>query len=324
MREDRSPPVDPSAILLVKPGSLGDVVHALPVAAALHRAFPRARLAWVIDPRWEPVLAENPAVAERIPFARERYRGVTGTLRAAQWLAGLRDRRPALAIDLQGLLRSALIVRASRAAHSIGLSDAREGATAFYEQTAAVTPRQHAVDRYLSVLPLLGLEIPTRPEFPLGPGEPIERALPNDFILLHPFARGPGKSLADADIIGLCERLAPAPVVLAGIGVAPAALPGNVINLANRTTLAELIGLLRLARAVVSVDSGPMHLAAAIGARLLSIHTWSDPRRVGPYSADAWIWQGGDLRPQHLDAPLLPEQPITPRDLDAIAAWSAS
>lgn len=90
----------PSSILLIKPGSLGDVVHALPVAAALHHAWPHARLSWVIDPRWEPILAGNPAIAERIPFARERYRGLSGLLHAARWLAGQRHRRPDLAIDL--------------------------------------------------------------------------------------------------------------------------------------------------------------------------------------------------------------------------------
>jgi ADP-heptose:LPS heptosyltransferase len=309
-----------SSILLIKPGSLGDVVHALPVAAALHRAWPAARLSWVIDPRWEPVLAGNPAIAERIPFARENYRGPAGLLRAARWLAGLRHRRPDLAIDLQGLLRSALIAKASRAQRIIGLADAREGAPSFYDQVAPVAATQHAVDRYLAVLPLLGLKIPDQPEFPLGPGEPIDT--PDHFLLLHPYARGAGKSLTEAQIIGLCERLAPAPVVLAGFGAAPTDLPANVHDFTHRTSLAQLLALLRRARAVISVDSGPMHLAAAVGTRLLSIHTWSDPRKVGPYSTDAWIWQGGKLRPQSLDAPLPAERPLTDADLDAIATWA--
>jgi len=202
-----------------------------------------------------------------------------------------------------------------------GRGDGGGGAASFYEQAAPVPATQHAVDRYLAVLPLIGLEIPAAPEFPLGPGEPIDA--PADFILLHPYARGAGKSLADAQILGLCERLAPVPVVLAGFGNAPANLPANVHDFTRRTSLAQLISLLRRARTVISVDSGPMHLAAAIGTRLLSIHTWSDPRKVGPYSADAWIWQGGQLRPQRLDAPLQPERAITDADLDAIAAWAA-
>ncbi len=314
--------MNPATILLIKPGSLGDVVHALPVAAALHRAWPESRLSWVVDPRWDAVLAGNPAIAERIPFARERYRGPAGLLRAARWLAALRPRRPALAIDLQGLLRSGIIAAAARPEKIIGLADAREGAPSFYAAAAPVRPHQHAVDRYLAVLPLLGLEIPARPEFPLGAGEPIDS--PEDFVLLHPFARGAGKSLAPSDILGLIERLAPVPVVLAGFGAAPAGLPANARDLTNRTTLGQLIHLLRRAAAVISVDSGPMHLAAAVGARLLSIHTWSDPRKVGPYSAAATIWQGGELRTQRLDLPPRPEKPITARDLDAIAAWATN
>ena len=70
---------------------------------------------------------------------------------------------------------------------------------------------------------------------------------------------------------------------------------GKVENLLNRTTLLELIWLIRRAQWVVSVDSGPMHMAAALTANLLSIHTWSDPRLVGPYQAEAWVWKGGEL-----------------------------
>jgi ADP-heptose:LPS heptosyltransferase len=288
----------------------------------LHRAWPDARLSWVIDPRWEPVLAGNPAVAARVPFARSEYRGLGGTIRAARWLASLRPLRPDLAIDLQCLLRSALIAKAARSRRIVGLSDAREGASAFYDQTAPVTATQHAVDRYLAVLPLLGIPIPEQPEFFLGDGEPFEEPLPDDFLLLHPYARGAGKSLDAEAIRGLCERLAPRPVVLAGVGQSPVALPGNVTDLTGRTTLGQLIGLLRRARAVISVDSGPMHLAATVGAPLLSIHTWSDPRRVGPYSEAAWIWQGGGLRRQRLGGEILPERPIAAPDLDAMAAWA--
>ncbi|MGH8048232.1 MAG: glycosyltransferase family 9 protein [Chthoniobacterales bacterium] len=310
----------PASILLIKPGSLGDVVHALPVAAALHRAWPGARISWVIDPRWESLIAGNPSIAERIPFEREKFRGPIGFVSGLKWMSGLRHRRPDLAIDLQCLLRSALIARFARSHHIVGLSDAREGADAFYHEKARVTSTQHAVERYLTVLPLLGIPIPAQPEFPLPPRVNIPAS--DDFVLLHPFARGVGKSLDENSIRALCERLAPGNVVLAGLGKAPPNLPSNVTDLTNRTSLLQLVHVLRDARAVISVDSGPMHIAAATGSRLLSIHTWSDPRRVGPYSLNAWIWQGGEIRPQRLDGPLLSEKPITPRDLDAIAAWA--
>lgn len=316
----------PSTLLFIKPGSLGDVVHALPAAAALHDAWPDTSLTWVVDPRWAPILSNNPAVDRRLLFPREQFRGIPGAMRAGKWFSELRSLKPDLAIDLQGLFRSAMIATCARAKRKIGLSDAREGAIRFYDSAAEVFPTQHAVDRYLSILPLLGISIPARPAFPLPAGDAIDTPLPDAFILLHPYARGAGKSLDADQIRQLCEMLAPHPVVLAGVGQSPEALPSSVVDLTGRTTLLQLIHLLRQARTVISVDSGPMHLAAAVGARLLSIHTWSDPRKVGPYFEAASIWQGGEIRPQTLaaTAPLLPERPLTTKDLEAIAAWATA
>ncbi|MGC1480792.1 MAG: glycosyltransferase family 9 protein, partial [Chthoniobacterales bacterium] len=154
-------------ILFIKPGSLGDVVHALPTAAALRAADPDARLTWVVDPRWSPILEGSGVADELLEFPREQFRGLGGKFRALAWYRALGTRRPDLAIDLQGLLRSALIAKASRAKNIIGLSDAREGAHHFYDQTADTTPATHAVDRYLQILPTLGIPIPATKAFPL-------------------------------------------------------------------------------------------------------------------------------------------------------------
>jgi ADP-heptose:LPS heptosyltransferase len=97
-----------------------------------------------------------------------------------------------------------------------------------------------------------------------------------------------------------------------------------VVDLLGKTNLLELIGLLRGAKFVVSVDSGPMHLAAALDVPLLSIHTWSDPRLVGPYSEAAWIWQGGGIRRQNLDAPPMPERPFEDGDAAAVGQFVSS
>ena len=92
----------------------------------------------------------------------------------------------------------------------------------------------------------------------------------------------------------ICEALMPVPVVVAGRADADLALPSNGINL-RRMSLTELIWLIRRAAFTVSVDSGPMHIASAITSRLLGIHTWSDPRRVGPYNLEAWIWKAKQI-----------------------------
>jgi ADP-heptose:LPS heptosyltransferase len=115
------------------------------------------------------------------------------------------------------------------------------------------------------------------------------------FVLLHPFARGSRKSLSVDVVEEFCRAFGETRVVVVGRGRAIANPPDNCVDLTNQTTLLELVRLIRAAYFTISVDSGPMHIAAAITNRLISIHTWSDPRRVGPYNPDAWIWKQGQL-----------------------------
>ncbi len=272
--------------------------------ARLKSAWPAAAISWLVNPEWAPVLAGNPDLHEVVLFPRQEFSGWAGLGRLYPWFrAQVRGRRPELALDFQGLLRSALIGRLSGPARFLGLADAREGAAFLY--THAVPPpvgRVHAVERYLALADdALGRpsDAPAEPlHFRLPAGEPVAVAgLQPDFILLHPFARGTAKSFTPAQVPAFCERLAPRQVVLVGRHPQPQipALPG-VINLFNQTTLPQLIWLLRRAAFVISVDSGPMHLAAALGRPLVAIHTWSDPLRVGPYRPDAWVWKNGQLR----------------------------
>jgi len=176
------------------------------------------------------------------------------------------------------------------------------------------------VRRYLRSLEALGLPHDEPAEFWLPPGEAVD--VPGPYLLLHPFARGSGKSLAPEAVAQLCEAWRPFRVVLAGHGRTPRGLPDNVTDLLNRTSIPQLIGLIRRAAFVVSVDSGPMHIAAAVNPRLLSIHTWSDPRLIGPYTEEAWIWQGGEIRHQQLGDVVLPEaRTPTAGDIALIARW---
>ncbi len=293
--------------LLIKPGSFGDIIHAIPCAAALKEFLPDTRIAWLVDERWEPLLKDNPAIDITITFPREKFRGIAGMLRSIPWAVRLKNIRPDVALDLQGLLRSALMARLSRAGRSVGMADAREGARWFYDDATPVRRGEHSVLRYLRILETLGLPKVTNPVFPLPPGTPFDASLENrTFILLHPFARGEGKSLPEGYAVEFCRAVRPITVVLAGVGKIQNELPGNTINLLNQTTIRQMIWLVGAAAFVVSVDSGPMHIAAAINPRMLSIHTWSDPRLVGPFSHDAWIWQGGEIRRQQLEAASMP------------------
>ena len=252
-------------------------------------------------------MTENPVIDRTVVFPRERFRGITGALKSIPWAFRLGRIGPDVALDLQGLLRSALMARLSRARRSVGMSDAREGARWLYHDVAPVNRREHAVWRYLRVLEVFGLPRVDRPVFPLPPGTPVDAPFRDKpFIVLHPFARGEGKSLSLEHVMEFCTAARPLTVIVAGVGTIQRELPDNAINLLNQTAIRQMIWLLGAAEFVVSVDSGPMHLAAAISPRTLSIHTWSDPRLVGPFSDDAWIWQGGQIRRQQVEAPSLP------------------
>jgi len=282
--------------LIIKPSSLGDIVHALPAVALVHDANPDAEITWVIIPEFAPLLRGNSDVHHVHIFPRGEFRGLGAPRSLRPWLKITRELQPDLALDFQGLLRSALIGKISGAKEIYGMSDAREGARFFYHRVAKVNRREHAVERYLKLAECAGATVGAQLRCPFPTGDMLPRfdEYP-PFILLHPFARGDGKSLSNGVIEQFCEAFAPTRVVVVGQSDRKIDTPQNCIELTNQTSLLQLIRLIRVARFIISVDSGPMHIAAAVTDRLLSIHTWTDPRRVGPYNPDAWIWKNEKL-----------------------------
>lgn len=288
----------PHRILLIKPSSMGDVIHALPVVAALHEAWPDAEIRWLIQPAWRDLVEGHPGVTQTISFPRENFRGWKGWLRSLLWARTLRRWRSDVAIDLQGLLRSALMARCSGANKIVGLSNAREGASLFYSAVANVNKKDHAVNQLLAVLDIMGIPKPKVPQFILPQGTlPSSFLISQPFVVLHPYARGEGKELTQEQVIAFAESLNHIPIVLVGKGKTMSGLPRNVLDWSGRTTLLELIAIFRQASFIVSSDSGPMHLAAALQpARTLAIHRWSDPLRVGPWFEESWVWKHGMLK----------------------------
>lgn len=286
---------EPASILILKPSSLGDIVHTLPAVNALRKHWPKARLRWLSNPEWAPLLQDNPAVDEVLIFPRQRFRGALAPARLLSWARQFGSLSKAdLVLDFQCLFRSALIGHFCKRNAFYGLSDAREGARFFYDATARVSSTQHAVERYLSLVRALNVPVPTPLQWPLPPVfVPAEFKADEPFIALHPFSRGKGKSLSLNDVTALCKALAPARVVL--LGRSDQTLPPlpNVENWLNRTSLLELTALLKMARWTISVDSGPMHIAAAVSPNVIALHTWSDPQKVGPHSPAAWVWKNG-------------------------------
>lgn len=340
-----TPGAPPGSVFILKPSSFGDIIHTLPAVARLKSVWRDARFTWLVNTEWVPLIEGNPDLASIVPFPRSDFRGWGGWRRFYRWqrqhLAGRGDD---LVLDFQGLLRSAVVGRLSAPRSFYGASDAREGARWFYDRIASMPPgTPHAVERYLA-LARFALEEQgwpcdqpdtVSPRFPLPSGDPLDAEtaarLTDDFILLHPFARGQGKSLTMAQVERCCAELAPRQVVLVGRREPEqSATPAGSLDLLGRTTLRQLIWLLRHAAFVISVDSGPAHLAAALDRPMVAIHTWSDPRRVGPYPPNAWVWKSGRLIQTRalatVDASIFraPPQVLTASQIHAICALATS
>jgi heptosyltransferase I len=288
--------LNPKSILIIKPGPLGDIIHALPAIALLREAHPHAEITWVINPELAPVLRGNPDVDHVYLTPRGEFRGLGAPKSLLTWLSKTRELRPDLVLDFDGLLRSALFAKITGAKEISGMSNVFAAATWFYDRVAQVDRRSHAVERYLKLAECAGASAGESLRCSVPSGDPLPRfdAHP-PFVLLHPFARAQDKSLSNGVIEEFCRALAPTRVVVVGQSRPKINTPENCVDLTRQTSLLQLIWLIRVACFVVSVESSPMHIAAAVTGNLLSIHTWSDPRRVGPYNPDAWVWKHGQL-----------------------------
>lgn len=285
-------------ILVVKPSSLGDIIHALPTVRILRRAFPQADIAWLINENFAPILDGCPVINRVIPFARHRYTTPHGIAELGHLIAALHRERFDWAIDLQCLLRSSLITLTTGARRRTGLSDGREGSTSFYNELIKIpTPHMHAVDRYLMLPRQLGIQVDCV-EFPLAPDPRGAKAGREKLILVNPGARWPtkrwpaprfGELLARLAALWPDHRLAiigsPDERITAEAIAASAHTPVEV--LAGRTTLPQLVDLMRRAALLISNDSGPMHLAVAVGTPVVAIFGPTNPRQTGPYPGAA-------------------------------------
>ncbi len=283
----------PSSVLVVKPSSLGDIVHTLPAVHFLKATFPEAEFYWIANTEWLPLLEDNADLKDVIPFPEAAVSGHRpGSSNSSNGAGDYLTWNPTWSWIFKGCsgapgFRAARGARRSSACRTPGKLPAIATIN-----VAPVNADQHSVDRYLELAKLAGADISGPALFPLPRGRPISSLeLPDRFVILHPFARGAKKSLTPDEIIQFTRSLAPHPVIIVGRSNERFSVDRNGISLVNRTDLSQLIWLLRRASFIVSVDSGPMHIGAAITAELLAIHTWSDPGLVGPYNPNAWIWK---------------------------------
>jgi lipopolysaccharide heptosyltransferase I len=303
-------------ILILKPSSLGDVIHALPVLRLLKLHLPESRIYWWLDNSLKSLLEEDRDLAGVIPFDRQGWAAPRRWPGMLSSLQGLRAQHFDWAIDLQGLARSGIIAWLANAGLTIGLDNgrggSREGARAFYDLTPPpAAPHTHAVDRCLAVLPLL--QVPAHWDFEWLPKRPEIAAQiqtkwnpgPGPWIALLPGARWDNKRWPVGHFVQLARLMrglgALQFVILGGPGEQAAGEviskenPGRCLNLAGQTTLWEMIEWVRLARLVISADTGPMHVAAALGTPVIALFGPTDPRRTGPYRQPRRVLQINDL-----------------------------
>jgi heptosyltransferase-1 len=263
-------------ILVVRLSSMGDVIHALPAVASLKHSFPHSHVSWAIRTRWMPLLEGNPFVDEVIPFDRT-LSGIIGTRRK------LREQRFDLAIDFQGLMQSAFLAAAARPDRLIGFhrSQVREMAATMFYSTSVEARSPHVVDRNLELASAAGAANLLH-TFSLPEGS-AEGTLPDGkFVLTSPLAGWGSKQWPVEFYQELAGRL-DVPLVVNGPPDAAEILSkirGAHVHLSG---IAGLIHATRRAQAVIGVDSGPLHLAAALSKPGVAIFGPTDPLRNGPY-----------------------------------------
>jgi heptosyltransferase I len=289
--------------LIVRLGSLGDVVHAIPAAAALRHAYPAARVDWMVDPRYVELLNLVESVDERIPVdPRALGRAADrGALLRTLW--ALRRTRYDVVIDLQGLLKSALLARAAGGVRTVGFPRAhlREpAARLLYTQTRDPGPATHVIHKNLALLAAVGVSDP-RVRFPINiPRTPPVQAVNarfagRRFALINPGAAWPNKRWPPERFGAVAAALhrdhALSSVVLwgpgeEGLAADVVAASSGAAGMSPPTTIADIVGLARSARLMVSGDTGPLHIAAAVGTPIVALFGPTYPERNGPWAQE--------------------------------------
>jgi heptosyltransferase-1 len=310
-----SPPNAP-AILIVRLGALGDIVHALPALAALRSMWPDARIDWLVDAKHVALVELVEGLDEIIPIRASRMRGPLGL---RQTIGRLRARRYDIVLDFQGLVKSALLAVASGARRVVGFpgNSLREPAARFLYTETGGRDEGHVIDKNLSLVDAIGVRgsrnstpggVPAwgrrwasrlKEAFPLrvmaSPVPAVARRLAGGderLVLMNPGAAWPNKRWPAERFAELARRIearrALRSLVLWGpreesLAATIERLSHGAACMAPATEVSDLVALARDAALMVSGDTGPLHLASAVGASIVGLYGPTDPARNGPW-----------------------------------------
>ena len=282
------------SILIVRLGAMGDIIHALPGAASLKHSFPDALVTWVVEPKWVPLLESNGFVDRLVIFRRDdplSWRRTKDELRACHY---------DLAVDFQGLTKSALIAHLARPERIAGFGSrvVRERPAGLFYSARVQSSAVHVVDQALDLAAGAGATNLVR-VFPLPAGKPEGRLPAEPFALASPLAgwaskQWPLEYYARLAVM-LREKLG-MPLVFNG---APGTVPEIAGTLVHESGIPGLIDATRRAALVIGVDSGPMHLAAALNESGVAIFGPTDPDRNGPYGGDFQVFRMAGAHTTH-------------------------
>lgn len=296
-------------ILIVKLSAVGDVVHTLPALAALRRLYPQGHITWVIEEAAADLIVGHPDLDRVVVFRRKPWISDIrrGNLKEVgrdvkSFYKTLRDRPYDLVIDFHGLFKSAVIVVASGGRRKLGYDSLQELSGLFYNEKIPEDMGKHAVDRYLDFLSYLGAKH-EQPSFliPVGPENKAhvttllqEQGITTPFIAVNPVALWDTKLWDRRKFADLAARIVQEcglPTVFTGSlneksyitdiqGLVPSK---SIVDLAGKTSLKDLACLYGMAELVITTDSGPMHMAAAMETPVVALFGPTDPARTGPY-----------------------------------------
>jgi heptosyltransferase-1 len=297
-------------ILIVKLSAIGDVIHTLPSLAALRRCYPQAHISWVVEEAASDLLADHPMLDRVLVSRRRRWvrdlmegRDRAAVLReGTAFLRALRDRPYDLVIDFHGLFKSAVLVLLSRGRRRLGYDSLQEGSGLVLNEKIPEDMTKHAVERYLDFARHLGCET-SKPEFPIALQEAHFRRVSKllaakavdsarGFVAVSPVAYWETKLWDEAKFAAVCDRIVRElglPVVFTGespegpIARIRSLMEAPSASAAGETSLRELAALYKEASVLLTTDSGPMHLAAAVGTPVVALFGPTSAERTGPY-----------------------------------------
>lgn len=299
---------DPKRILIVRPSALGDVARTVPALVSLKRAYPQAKIDWLVNDNFVDAVAHHPDLHEAIPFPRRRLAKFGWSLRATRegwrYFRELKQRKYDAAYDLQGLWRSGWLTLMTRAAKRIGPADARELGWIGYNHRVRIDPSiQHTVDRMLAIL--TGAGIATHHDMRLyPPPESVDWARqwwkendvdPGKTAIIAPTAKWESKRWPLDRFDALIPKLADHGLrncIVVGAGsehdytqslLDERTEPVRRLDMVGRTTVGQLMALIESSRLVIANDSAALHFAVGLGVRCVGFFGPTDPMRVGPY-----------------------------------------